>query len=293
MAIFNQFKDLKDQADNAGMDTLIELLMEHENSPKALEAVIDGAQKDAESHHTRFAKTDSFRRERKKKVLADFAAGTGPFATAEPHKFVYADNSPDQTPAALIDDFTLSAAKGAAITIQKQELAAAQDASDKELLAVSMEMIKPVQEAIKSLSQINGIDISYYVGDQITRVYSSLKVANSEYTIFAEADFKQWDDEGGYAIYADHDYSGYHYEEYEGGGKTLNKALQAIAMIVGLKYPAQAAEIDKAVNDVIYGAAPSPAPAREAPSPAAKPEDIAVVVKQMQETLARSSRSGP
>ncbi len=180
----------------------------------------------------------------------------------------------------LVDAFTAKAGVSAGLL------------SNEDKLSISMAKTKPLQDAVELLSGINGIKISLDVCDKVDHVYAQLNIRNNSYSVYVDADKKV-----GYAIYNEE--NGKYNPDgtrgiWEGKDQILEMALHSIAMIARLHYPDKAPAIDKAIDDFIINGFPElpkktgtaqPANAKPAPAPE---EDMAAVVRRMQQTLATS-----
>jgi len=156
----------------------------------------------------------------------------------------------EKTVGTVNSDFATSAAKGAALARQEQEAKLADKQKEAAELALARENIKPLHDAIKSLSHIKGVKVSFSVVEGRSDAACGLTVGRfrnkGRYGVIVT------DSKSAYSMYRDDDMS---HDNFKGASfkdkTTLTDVLQSIALITGFHYPDKAAEIDKVINDAV------------------------------------------
>lgn len=138
----------------------------------------------------------------------------------------------------------LTAAQGAKIALAHREAAQLKEVQRKTDCRIVLDMIKPVQDAINRINQIQGVNFSFLPNNLDNRIYTEFLVGNKEYAVIIDPR------EDGYAIYENqkNPKAGREYAKYEGGSKNLSSALGSIAMILGYHYPEHASAIDQVIQ---------------------------------------------
>jgi hypothetical protein len=276
--------DLEHKAFLATRIELSDLLIGHASYVEGVQAILEGIQRDFMTQAR--TKKDLDRWTNRKEVLAEFFDGKGPYAYLQSETDYlakvanlrptylsgeFASNAAKRTALAqpngtapILDEKVpssgaISAAAAAALVLKQKEAKLAAYAEELDFLATVKDRAKPLENAVKALSRINGVKVSFgpcYVGTYF-KAHLFVKPGLVKDHCY---DITMGTADEGYAIYKrkhapDHDADPPHQckacEVYEGSGKTLENVLQSIAMIVGIHYPDKATEIDRVIREAI------------------------------------------